>query len=86
MPALTTIVTPKQWEVLLLVGLEDRVLVESIHGGRRRITWPVADTPRLYWTLDKMVPRHKIRAIPYRCLQMSLFKAWRHARATNDER
>lgn len=84
MSTLTTIVTPKQWEVLLLVGLSEDVWVESIHGGKRRVTWPVKDTPRLYWTLDKMVPRHRIKAIPYRCLQMSLFKAWRHARATND--
>ena len=80
MSTLTTIVTPKQWEVLLLAGLEVPAVV--IHGGYRRIEWPVKDTPKMYWTLEKIIPRHAARAIPYRKLQLSLFKSLRHWRAT----
>ena len=79
MTTLSATITSRQFEVLLRAGLD--VPSESLHGGYRRITWPVADTSRIFWTLDRIVPRHALRAIPYRKLQVAVFKALRAARA-----
>lgn len=81
MTTLHTTITPKQWQVLLLVGID--VPAESIHCGNRIIRWPLEDTPKHFWKIKNLTPRHKAKAKPYINLQVALFNAWRHHRATH---
>lgn len=80
---LTTKITRRQREILVLLGLDSQegVDLESIKGGYYRITWPAALTPSLFWAVGKKVPRHHAMAKPYNGLQVRLFSALRAARA-----